>query len=255
MSSSDGVHAADRLVPGSGIRQAVSALGWGMVPTGILAGVVGVFVVSNWGAPFHIPKELADLPPTAAPEKLEVRDRETGRVVALNSSVSVALLAGIVAVSLAAYASRRHANVVASVAVGAVVGGLCGALGGAAGQLLLDQLRPIPVDSLPLMVKTILAHLAVWTLSGLGSGIAVGLAMRKTSGIARPALGGALGGAVAALVYSPLGAITFPLDETDRIVPTGGGNAFLWAAVTGGVIATVMVGLSSRPRVMVSSEK
>jgi len=105
------------------------------------------------------------------------------------------------------------------------------------------------------MLKTILAHLAVWILGGLGSGIAVGFAMRKTSGVARPACAGALGGAVAALVYSPLGAIAFPLDETDRIVPTGGGNAFLWAAVTGGVIAIVIGGLSSPPSAMGSPEK
>jgi hypothetical protein len=225
-----------------------------MVPTGVLAGVLGGFVILNWGAPFRIPDELADLPATAAPEKLEAKDRATRRVVALNSSVSVATLAGLVALALAAFASRRQANVVAGVAVGAVVGGMCGALGGGAGQLLLDQLRPIPVDSLPLMVKTILAHLAVWILGGLGSGIAIGFAMRTTTGVSRPACAGALGGAVAALVYSPLGAIAFPLDETDRIVPTGGGNAFLWAAVTGGVIATVIAGLSRRPTAKVSSK-
>lgn len=254
MSPSDGVSTADRPVPESGSRSAVAALGWEMVPTGVLAGVVGVFVVLNWGAPFRIPNELADLPATAAQEKLEEKDRVTRRVVVRNSSVSVALLAGIVALALAGCASRRHSNVVVGVAVGAIVGGLCGAIGGAAGELLLGQLRPVPVTSLPLMAKTILTHLAVWIVGGLGSGIAVGLALRKAIGVAQPALAGALGGAVVALVYSPLGAIAFPLNETDRIVPTGTGNAVLWSTLTGGVIATVVVGLSGRPSAMVDSE-
>ncbi len=255
MLPSDIAPTVDSPVPESRSRQAVPALGWGMVPAGILAGVVGVFVLSNWGSPFNIPKELADLPATAAQEKLELKDRATRRVVCLNSSVSVALLAGIVAAALAACTSRRHAHVVAGVAVGAVVGGMCGAFGGAAGQLLLDRLRPVPVDSLPLMARAILPHLAVWILGGLGSGLAVGFSVRKATGVARPAFAGVLGGAVAALVYSPLGAIAFPLNETDRIVPTGIGNTLLWAAVTGGVIATVIVGLSSRPSAMVSSPK
>jgi len=222
-------------------------LSWSLVSAACAGALAGFVLLNQWGAPFTLPPELADLPATAAPDKLAVKDIATVWMVRKNSMVSLSILAAALSGGLAAAAGAGRSGLAARltrIGVAGLMAAVAGATGGFAGHLLLQQLLPIPEATLSPMLKTIAAHALAWAVAGAGLGMSLASACGGKIKPGRTLTSGIAGGVLAAIVYSPLGAIFFPLSATDQIVPSGTGNGAMWAAVNAVVLSAVFVGLS-----------
>jgi hypothetical protein len=222
-------------------------LSWSLLPAACAGALTGFVLLNQWGAPFTLPPELADLPATAAPDKLAVKEIATVWMVRKNSMVSLAILAAALGCGLAAAAGAGRSGLAARltrVGVASLMAGVAGAVGGFAGHLLLQQLLPLPEATLSPMLKTIAAHALAWAVAGAGLGMSLALSGGGMIKPGRTLASGIAGGVLAAIVYSPLGAIFFPLSATDLVVPSGTGNGAMWAAVNAVVLGAVFVGLS-----------
>lgn len=233
-------------------------LSWSLVPAACAGALAGFLVLNQWGAPFTLPPELADLPTTAAPDKLAVKDIATVWMVRKNSMVSLSILAAALGCGLAAAAGAGRSGLatrLTRLGVAGLMAGAAGAAGGFAGHLLLQQLLPLPEATLSPMLKTIAAHALAWVVAGAGLGLSLALSGGGMSKPGRTLASGIAGGVLAAIVYSPLGAIFFPLSATDLIVPTGTGNGAMWAAVNAVVLSAVFVGLSRTKKTAPAAEQ
>lgn len=113
-------------------------------------------------------------------------------------------------------ASRSAGSAARAAAAGLLLGALAGALPPVA--LVPRYFRALDqateVSETNDLARALLVHGAVWVAIGLAGGLALGLG---TGGRGRPAaaaLGGAVGGLVAALLYELVGAFAFPVDRT-----------------------------------------
>src|SRR5262249_42945111 len=66
------------------------------------------------------------------------------------------------------------------------------------------------------MMVSLLTHVALWVPVGAVGGLALGLGLGRRGRIVPALVGGAAGALIGALVYEILGAVAFPLAETDR---------------------------------------
>lgn len=222
-------------------------LSWNLVSAACAGALAGFLVLNQWGAPFALPPELADLPATAAPDKLAVKEIATVWMVRKNSMVSLSILAAFLGCGLAAAAGTGRSGLTARLArigVAGLMAALAAAAGGFAGHILLQLLLPLPEATLSPMLKTISAHALAWAVAGAGLGLSLALSSGGAIKPGRTLASGFAGGVLAAIVYSPLGAIFFPLSATDLIVPSGTGNGAMWATVNAVVLSAVFVGLS-----------
>jgi MFS family permease len=111
----------------------------------------------------------------------------------------------------------RRASRLGSLA--AMIGAGLGALAAAAAafSLLPIYFRNVGPQGESLALP-ILTHGGIWGAVGAAAGLALAIGLGERARWAKAALGGLLGGIVAALVYDLVGAVAFPLDKTSQPV-------------------------------------
>lgn len=81
------------------------------------------------------------------------------------------------------------------------------------------------------MHRGIAVHSVSWMLIGVSAAVSIGFAWESTATMRRVAAGTIVGAALAAVLYPLMGAVLFPLEQTDNSIPTGAWNQFLWVAL------------------------
>ncbi len=222
-------------------------LGWSLVIIALIGALIGFAVMSKYGQPIALSKEMADIGPMSPPDQIALKNAATERMVLVNSITSFCLLATSVGVLLGAWAGTYHPSRV-RIVVGAVVGliltAAISAAAAYAGIQLKARLHPIPVGTLSLSAKTICVQMLAWGLTGMAFCSAIALAAGRAKALPKYAGAGLLGGILAGVVYPPLAAVLFQMDDTDQLVPLGTASGLVWGAVSTGLIAIVVVGLN-----------
>jgi hypothetical protein len=196
--------------------------GWSIVlGAGILAGLAGFGI--GEAAPRLTPPDL-NLPPeiqrSSSNKPLEIERRMR---ISRDRSATLAYggLGAVLGLALGVAGGLIRRSVSAAVAAG--ITGLV--LGGAAGAGTTWAILPYyhstraqatdetKTNDLGLALMT---HGSIWIAVGAAGGLALGLGLGGGGRIARAALGGILGGILAAAVYEFAGAIAFPTEQTFR---------------------------------------
>jgi hypothetical protein len=107
-----------------------------------------------------------------------------------------------------------RAGILASVAGG----GLGAIAAAAAAHALLPVYYQYVGPQAESLVLPLLTHGGIWSAAGAAAGLALAIGLGGGGRWARAALGGLVGGLVAAVVYDLVGAIAFPLDKTSQPV-------------------------------------
>lgn len=222
-------------------------LGVVFVLSTLVAAAMAFLIMFRWGSPLMIPKDLADLPASAPIEKLAIKDAAAVAMVRGNTLISFGILsalAGSVACGAARLSQSSFRKTITGALVGLVVLGGTGLLMVLLGLELRAKLQPLPEATLSQMAKTLSLHVAVWC----GQGAAVGLcvAVQRGRGTAKVlhAISGALAGLIGGCLYSPIAAIAFPMEDTDRLIPTGFANGLCWTLFFYGLITVLLVALT-----------
>lgn len=228
-------------------------LSWSLVVASIVGAALGFVLLTNWGQPVVIPPELADLTPTSPPEKLALKDAATAHMLKVNAVVSFTMLAAVTGLALCSAAARTYRRGITQLIIGVLVGvtasGLSGFVGSIAGENLQARLHDIPISTLSVGAKTICVHITAWCLTGMGLCGSLAFVTRRLNCLVKYVGAGAIGGVLAGVLYSPLAAILFPINDSDRLVPTGVANGLVWSVLSAAVITVVLVGLNQPPKV------
>jgi hypothetical protein len=117
---------------------------------------------------------------------------------------------------LAGWLTRRDRRAgIRAVGVGGGLGALAGA---AATQVLVPVYYHNVGPQAESLLLPLLTHGGLWAAIGAAAGLGLGIGLGGRGRLARAALGGLLGGIVAALIYDLVGAVVFPLDKTGQPV-------------------------------------
>ncbi|WP_397569775.1 hypothetical protein [Schlesneria sp. T3-172] len=111
---------------------------------------------------------------------------------------------------------------------GSLLGGTFAAAGGVLEAALLMNLETLGLDP---SLKTIIGHAVGW--SGMAAGLSLLLTSVRTDSIGylQRLISGAVGGALAALIYSPLSAVLFQLERSDMSIPEGTLNRLMFLTI------------------------
>ncbi len=197
---------------------------------GILAGTVACAAISRYGTAFGLPSEVELIRGQRMPTLEEERIIDAAERVQSyqNTVLSVAILGGVAGAALGLAVGLRSRTVTAT-AGGLIGGAILGAAFGAAGGFveLFAAYRLWEFD-FARTFKTMMAHSAAFLISGVGIGLAAGLATRRV----RHSLGVVLAAAfIAGLVYPGLAAAVFPISNTDAVVPGELGPLLMWTVM------------------------
>jgi hypothetical protein len=122
--------------------------------------------------------------------------------------------------------------------LGGLLGGVAGAGAGYAGRLLWGWLETSTQWDITL--RTCVTHAAVWTILGVGIGLATGLLAAPRLKNVFKAAGTLIGaGIVAGMLYPFLAAVFFPNANPDRTIPEGLANRIFWA-----MLASVLLSIA-----------
>lgn len=237
-------------------NQHANPLNYGFILAAIVAAIAGYLALRQWGSPLTIPKELADLAPTSPPDKLAIKEAATAAMIHGNTLISLGILSSVVG-AIASLVAGKSVSILRSIIgclIGAVVIGALGVGFAWLGMELQRKLHPIPDATLSQMMKTVLLHVAFWSCQGAVLGAWIAAVRKSWNAIVMQTIGGLLGGLVSGCLYSLLAAIAFPMENTDKLIPTasanettGIANGLFWATFSYGFIALLMVGLA-KPR-------
>jgi hypothetical protein len=143
--------------------------------------------------------------------------------------------------------SRRSAMwAVVGLLLGAVIGAITGIVAGFSGQFIAET-RPIfrfDADVVQLL-KTMGYHALIFAVLGLGVGITFAVQARFVGAISAVFIS-MLAGLGAALVFTPIVSVVFPLADTTYVVPPGSAARLLWFLIPAGFIGAAL-SLADRP--------
>lgn len=186
------------------------------------------------------PPELANRSETD-PE-LQAAEDELARIALYqNSALLLAVIGGCLGAFLGlAEGVLRHS--IGSAALKLLTGAVLGAVFGAAGGLaqVFAGLRIERLTQLDPTFRTMAMHSIAWLIVGAGVGLAMLLPPRRLPGLVRGVLSAIAAGLVAGILYAPLAALLFPLNDADQAVPGGSGNRLLFIAVAAGLIGLAL---------------
>lgn len=209
---------------------------------GLVAGACAWFAISQRIDFEYLPPEIIGVMGRPTPEE-QVRIYAAVRARDLRTAATSFAILGTALGSLIGLAvglGRSKAAAVAGLASGLVAGAICGAAGGAAGQLLLGQLGRVKAD--PILRTTAAVEIA-FAITGIGVGVAAGIASRR----AAPLLVAVAAAFIGGLIYPLLAAALFPTLPTDKVVPWQDEPLLVWAMVPAGIIG-LAVGRAARHR-------
>lgn len=130
---------------------------------------------------------------------------------------------------------RSLAGSCAGLMAGLMIGGGMGILMGRCAVPLEEWFN----NSLPYSLtgyRAMLVHAVVWGGIGLGIGMATGFAVLSFQQAARGMASVAIAGMAAAFVYATASAILLPMQNADRLIPTGSFNQWTWLGLTSGMM-------------------
>ncbi len=219
---------------------------WVLGVTGLVAGLL-VWLVLELSYPyFRVPQELLERIPLSFPpphllEELGVAQQQVN----WKNSGMTGLLMGIiasVAFGGARAATRGGADskkmLLLGIACGGVVGGLAGLISQTALLRLLETAEP--------MTATLGCHVVFWAMLGGGLGTALGVGQGAKQRLPGLLVQGLLAGGVFALLYTPLAAYVFPVDEAERLVPASMANRAVWSVLGLTLLGVVLGSVSER---------
>ncbi len=215
----------------------------------LVAAALAFLVMFHGGSPLLIPQELADLPASAPIEKLAIKDAAAVAMVRGNTLISFGLLSALVGGVACGVVARSRLQsslrgTLTAALVGLVVLGGTGLVMVLLGLELRGKLQPLPEATLSQMAKTLSLHVLVWVGQGAVFGLCVGVLRGPGAAKGMHAICGVMAGLIGGCLYSPLAAIAFPMEDTDRLIPTGFANGMSWALFFYGLIAVMLVGLT-----------
>jgi hypothetical protein len=198
---------------------------------------------------FTLPEELANLPSPVPAEKAVELDLAMARINRYHAILAVAILGLAVGGLLAAaesYSRGSWRRVVGTGLPGGAIAGLFGAGAALAGSLVLEA--PQALAGWSPLAKTVVVQAV--TFAGLGLGIGVGLAVPRGNLrlTANSAIGGTLGGLLAALIYPSLVGYLLPITQTERVMPRDALSRLIWLAMASLLIGIILTGLGRRNR-------
>jgi len=144
--------------------------------------------------------------------------------------------------------SRRSAGGAAvGLLFGVVVGAITGFVAGFSGQFTAET-RPISrIDSdVVQILKTMAYHALIFAVLGLGVGITFAARGARSVGTVSAVFISVLAGLGAALVFTPIVSVLFPLVDTTYVVPPGSAARLLWFLMPASFIGAAL-GLAERP--------
>lgn len=164
------------------------------------------------------------------------------------SGLAFGIFGGLLGASLALADSlfrRSFSGLMVATLGAATLGAAFGAGGGIAARFALNPLF-FRSGQHP-MVVSILVHMVCWSVLALG----IGLSFRWGRGGPREALRNAfacaLGGILAAMLFTPICSYLMPLDSTVPLVPENANPRLLWLVLAGTAIATFPAIVATRP--------
>jgi hypothetical protein len=215
---------------------------------GLLAGAAAWLVLELSYPWFSVSQELLDRIPLSFPPAhlLEEFAAAQQRVNLMNASAA-GLLMGVLAGALFALAqvaaggSRRS---YLHVALGILCGGAVGAVAGLTCQLVLVRL----LHATEPLTAALICQIVFWALLGGGVGAAAGIAAARRDRVLGLAIQGVLAGAVFGLIYAPVAAFVFAVDDAERLVPASLANRTVWAVLGMSVVGLLLGSVSRRRR-------
>lgn len=213
----------------------------------LVAGLLAWGVWQTIGPVFHVPAELRDLPTPAPPEK----DAELALAVAeanrQNAILAIAILGAVTGLVLATAecASRRALRSACWKApLTAVFAGLIGAGAGFAGSFVFES--PELLTGWSPLAQTIVVQAVTLGLMGLGVGAGVAIFVGRVPVVVSSALGGILGGTLAAFFYPACAAYLTPAAQTECVLPRDATSRLIWMTMATVLIGLIVTGLGKR---------
>jgi len=142
---------------------------------------------------------------------------------------------------------RSAAKAAVGLLLGVVVGAIAGLVAGFSGQFTAET-RPISrIDSdVVQILKTMAYHALIFAVLGLGVGITFAARGARFVGTISAVFVAVLAGLGAALVFTPIVSVVFPLVDTTYVVPPGSAARLLWFLIPAGFIGAAL-DLADRP--------
>ena len=231
-----------------GERSGLVAGPWRLGGAG-LAAAVALWLVIDKAYPFWSDHtgEVTGRPPDVALMSL-VPIVHYQNVVALSALIGAGL--GLVMALVEGVSRRSISFVISGSLSGAVLGGAIGAAAGCAAQRVESFRFDVLID----LARAMTVQASFLGIVGLGVGLGVTLPARKLRLLFVGATGGAVGGVLASLLYTPLAAIVFAMADTDGLVPSGILSRLVWLSMPALAIGLVLGGVGRAPRVVAPSQ-
>ncbi len=240
-----------------GLATDVGALSSSRIHCGPLLGTVAALLgsVAAWGVwqaldpVFTMPEELVDLPTPVPPDKAAEQDLATATINRHHATLAMAILGALVGGFLAtaeAYSRRALQAACWKGPATAALAALLGAGAGLAGSMVLES--PDLLGGWSPLAKTIVVQAVTLGTLGLGIGIATAIPQRTLRLILNSALGGILGGMLAALIYPACVAYLLPVAQTERVMPKETTSRLIWMTMAAGLIGMTLTGVGKRKK-------
>jgi hypothetical protein len=212
-----------------------------MCGAGVLAGAAGWLVLEFNYPFFRVSDELLALimPLAIPPVHLVEEFVAEQRCVNLQNASAAGLLMGALAalmIALVQGAARGFRRSYVPMALCVLCGGAAGAVGGLAARALLERLWG---TAEPMTVAVVL-QIVFWALLGGGVGAGTGLVVAPRRHLLGILCQGVLIGAIFGLIYAPLVALAFPVDDAERLVPESLANRAVWSVVGMSVLGLLL---------------
>ncbi len=201
-----------------------------MALIGAAAGGAGLYVTETYSEHFEIPEELKGLTANLSEEQTQKIDAASLKAEFQNTTLVMGLfgLAHRGPVGVGHRLDRALGGEVASGTIARrVIGSAAGAGAGYAGLWLSGWLESSTQWDITL--RTCVTHAAVWSIIGVGVGLAAGLLVAPRLKSTFKAIGALIGaGIVAGMLYPFLAAVLLPSGNPDRTIPEGLANRAFW---------------------------
>lgn len=210
-----------------------------MLAAGVAAGVLAWFLVEHFHHYFTLPPELADKNPPYDPET----EKQLFAAVVVRDYKNTALAYGLIGLVLCAFLGlgqgllrRSSGAAVGGFLLGTVLGAATGAAAGTAVIGIREQFNMVfSVDILSYSVnlgayqKTVVMHVAAWTIVSVGVGIVAGLwGPQKVRAVLRGFVAAAAGGLVVGLLFPLVAAALLHFEKPELPRPEGSWTVLLW---------------------------
>ena len=202
-----------------------------MALIGAAAGGAGLYVTETYSEHFEIPDELKGLTANLSEEQTQKIDAASLKAEFQNTTLVIGVfglaLGGLLGLGTG-WIEHSVAKSLLGLLLGGLLGGAAGAGAGFAGLWLSGWLEASTQWDITL--RTCVTHAAVWSIIGVGVGLATGLLVAPRLKSTLKALGVLIGaGIVAGMLYPFLAAVLLPSGNPDRTIPDGLANRAFWA--------------------------